>query len=260
MKRAYAEIPDGQIHYQYEGSGSVLLLLHHSTGSSDIYSKVAPILAKSYRVIALDILGYGKSDKPPQKYEVADYARSVSSFLKATAIGKASLVGTRFGASIAAEVTISYPEMVDRLILNSFPNFDPEMREKLGKHPMFQPVEVKEDGSHLMRLWEFYKRIVPQGGPEVWHDSTVNALLASPDIFAGEHAIFRYDEERRLPLISRPTLIISGTEDTFYSRLEHTRSLIPGGETRAIEGGDARLTQTMPEKFAQAILDFLKRH
>jgi len=258
MKRAYADIPEGQIHYQFDGSGSVILLLHHSTGSSDSYSKVMPILAKGYRVIAMDILGYGKSDRPSRRYEVADYAQSIFDFLKVLGIDKASLVGTRFGASIAAEVAINYPEMVDKLILNSFPNFDPTTREKLLHHPMFQPVEVKEDGSHLIRLWKFYQRIVPNGSPEVWHNSTVNALWASPDIFAGEHAIFRYEEEKRIPLISRPTLIISGAEDTFYSRLEHTQRLIPGSKTKAVKGGDARLTQILPEQFAQAILDFLK--
>jgi pimeloyl-ACP methyl ester carboxylesterase len=57
MKRAYVDIPEGQVHYRTDGSGPVLLLLHRVPTSSALFIKVIPILAKHYRVIAMDILG-----------------------------------------------------------------------------------------------------------------------------------------------------------------------------------------------------------
>ena len=50
MKRAYADIPEGQIHYRYEGKGEPILLLHAAVGSSDEFKKVIPFLSKTYRL------------------------------------------------------------------------------------------------------------------------------------------------------------------------------------------------------------------
>ncbi len=73
MKRAYVDVPGGQVHYRTEGRGRPLILIHQSVCSSDEYSRVLPLLAKNYRVIAMDTLGYGESDKPPRVYDIPDY-------------------------------------------------------------------------------------------------------------------------------------------------------------------------------------------
>lgn len=219
MKRAYADIPEGQIHYQTEGSGEPLLLLHQSTPlSSDEYAKMIPILAKTYRVIAMDTLGFGKSDAPPPLYEMPGYARSVAHFLNTLGISKTSIVGHHTGASIAVEVAAAYPKLVDKLILSGCPHYTPEMREERFKN---NPIaRTRSENAH--------------------------------------HAAWRYEPEKRLPLIKSPILLLSGTKDIFYDRLEATKSLIPQCRTKIIEGGDSGIAREMPEEFAQAILEFLK--
>ena len=62
MKRAYADIPEGQIHYRIEGDGDPILLLHMAVASSDEYTRVMHFLSQRYRAIALDFLGTGDSD------------------------------------------------------------------------------------------------------------------------------------------------------------------------------------------------------
>ena len=59
MKKAYVDIPEGQIHYRIEGSGEPVLLLHAAVTSSDEYTRVIPFLAKTYCAIAMDFLGNG---------------------------------------------------------------------------------------------------------------------------------------------------------------------------------------------------------
>ena len=78
MKRGYADTSAGQIHYQTEGSGDkVILCLHQGPLSSNEFQRIMPILAKDgYRAIAIDIPGYGKSDKVPSTTEAADFAKS----------------------------------------------------------------------------------------------------------------------------------------------------------------------------------------
>lgn len=110
MKRAYADIPEGQIHYRTEGEGPPLLLIHQAVISSLEYSRMIPILSKTHRVMAMDMLGCGGSDKPPRAYQIGDYARSVASFLDSLGIKKASVVGHHTGACIGVELAVTYPE------------------------------------------------------------------------------------------------------------------------------------------------------
>jgi pimeloyl-ACP methyl ester carboxylesterase len=52
VKGAYADIPEGRMHYRTEGDGEPLLLLHMSLGSSDEFTRTIPFLSNTYRVIA----------------------------------------------------------------------------------------------------------------------------------------------------------------------------------------------------------------
>ena len=72
MKRAYADIPEGQIHYRIEGSGEPILLLHAGVTSSDEYTRVIPFLSKTYCAIAPDFLGNGDSDPAPYAYKYSN--------------------------------------------------------------------------------------------------------------------------------------------------------------------------------------------
>jgi len=257
MKRAYIDLPEGQIHYCYDGRGKPLLLLHQTPLSSDEYSLVMPILAKEYRVIALDTPGYGNSDKAPRKYQMEDYARSVISFLDALNIDNTSIVGHHTGAAIAVEVAVTQPERVDKLILSGCPYYEDEMREALLHDERFQPMVVKGNGSHLLNIWQTIMSVSPESKPEVWNKVVANYLRAGVDAEDGHHAAFRYKTQNRLPQIKSPTLLLSGDKDVFYKRLELIASMISQSEVKVIKGGGALLGYEMPSDFAEAILDFL---
>ena len=68
MKRAYTDMPEGQIHYRIEGNGAPVLLLHGGVTSSLEYAKVIQFMSNKYCAIAPDVLGNGDSDKPPCQY------------------------------------------------------------------------------------------------------------------------------------------------------------------------------------------------
>lgn len=258
MKRAYIDIPEGQVHYQTDGSGEPLLLLHQTPLSSDEYAKMIPILAKTCRVVAMDTLGYGKSDVPPRRYEIPDYAQSVVSFLKALGISKTSIVGHHTGAAIAVEVAAADPGLVDKLILSGCPHYTPEMRQQRLNNPRYRPMEIREDGSHTMTIWQNYSAVYRYPSLENRQMVFVNYMMAGTRAEDAHHAIHRYDAETQLPLIKSPTLLMSGTRDTLFERLEATKSLIPRCRAMVIEGGGPLITLEMSDEFAQAILEFLK--
>ncbi|MBU2644858.1 alpha/beta hydrolase, partial [bacterium] len=72
MKRAYADIPEGQMHYRHAGNGDPVVMIHMSGSSSDEFEEVGAFLAEHYSVYALDLLAFGSSDKPPRKYTMAE--------------------------------------------------------------------------------------------------------------------------------------------------------------------------------------------
>ena len=126
IRKCFVDIPDGQVFYRAGGSGEPILFLHQSPMSSDEFLDILAILAKDYRVLAMDTMGYGNSDTPSHEYEIVDFARSVINFLNALGIQKASIVGHHTGASIAAEVAAAYPERVDKLMLSGLANWELE--------------------------------------------------------------------------------------------------------------------------------------
>ncbi len=253
MKRAYIDIPEGQIHCRTEGNDEPLLLLHQMTLSSDEYSEVIPILAKRYWAIAMDTMGYGNSDLPPYEYTVEDHALSIIHFLDALEIKKANIVGHHSGASLAVETAAVYPARVDKLVISGCPYLEQEARKARQSDPRFKPVEIKEDGSRILRYWEDRKaRYSAYTPPIMWQRMAANYLKAGLGIRAEDahRAVFSYDIEPRLSLIESPTLLMVGTKDVFYSRLEATRKLIPRCRTKIIEDMDAFPAWEKPVEFA----------
>lgn len=259
MKRAYVDIPEGQIHYQVEGDGEPLVLLHQASFSSDEFTKLIPFLSKHYRVIARDMLGYGMSDINPPDYEIGDYALADISFLKALGVHKASFIGVHTGSSIAVEISIAFPDMVDRLVLYALPSFEPDIREACINSYTFSPVDTELDGSHLVRrFWRAATKMGPTTSPDIWNMNVTAMAMASGGAFHGEQAVFRYNEEKRLPLVTRPTLLVSGTNEEFFmQRADHVRGLIPDCRVSVIDGTSSYAALEQPEKFAEEILSFL---
>ena len=86
IKRAFLDTEDGQILYRIGGEGDPLLLLHMNPRSSDEFRELMPIFAQNRQVMAMDLMGFGDSDKPPRMYTIADYAKTAIALLE---IGRA---------------------------------------------------------------------------------------------------------------------------------------------------------------------------
>jgi pimeloyl-ACP methyl ester carboxylesterase len=104
IKRAFLDTEDGQILYRIAGKGEPLLLLHQNPRSSDEFLELMSIFAQTRRVIAMDFLGLGDSDKPPRMYSTEDYAKTVIALLEELGISSTSILGNHTGAFVAGEV------------------------------------------------------------------------------------------------------------------------------------------------------------
>ncbi|VWD59484.1 alpha/beta hydrolase [Burkholderia contaminans] len=104
-------------HYLDAGSGPVVVLLHGFPETSFAWRHQIPVLARTYRVIAPDLRGYGETDKPASGYDKRNMALDIIRLLDALGIEKVVLVGHDRGARVATRLAKDHPERVDRLVV-----------------------------------------------------------------------------------------------------------------------------------------------
>jgi pimeloyl-ACP methyl ester carboxylesterase len=260
MKKAYCAIPEGQIHYRFEGQGEPLLLLHAAVTSSNEYSRVIPLLSQHYRVIAMDFLGNGDSDPSPYQYQMVDHARTAISFMENLGIKKANVLGKNAGANVAAELAINWPERVNKLILSGVGYFpDPNEGITLSGHPdknFTSRVDIEPDGSHLKEWWR--RASFWEAPLDILEERVLEYVKGGPRGEEIHWASSVYNLKLRLPLINCPTLVLSGTLDPFYPVVENIKKLLPNGKLTIIQNGSIWVTRVMPKEYADAVLSFLK--
>lgn len=103
--------------YVKAGSGPAVLLLHGLGCDHTTWLPVIAALSRRYTVIAPDLLGHGKSDKPRADYSVGGYANGMRDLLTVLGIDKVTVVGHSFGGGIAMQFAYQFPERTERMIL-----------------------------------------------------------------------------------------------------------------------------------------------
>jgi pimeloyl-ACP methyl ester carboxylesterase len=110
-----------RVHYQEAGpiDGPPVLLIHGFTASTLVWSDVLlPIAERGFRVVAVDLVGFGFSGKPRGgEYTIDAQARMIVRLMDQLGMESATLVGSSYGGAIAATCALDYPERVSRLVL-----------------------------------------------------------------------------------------------------------------------------------------------
>lgn len=190
-----------------------VILLHGLGGSIANWATNTGALAQNYHVIALDQVGFGKSDKPELKYRVGTFVDFLDKFMAELKIEKASLVGNSMGGWVAGLMAVKYPNRVEKIVLADAAGLVPdnfseaqiyrlnnstrdEIRANMKlifANPMLQTNEALVDQFMTLRV------MANDGG-------TINSLIES---------IKRREDflNDRLGEIKKPTLIIWGKQD-----------------------------------------------
>jgi pimeloyl-ACP methyl ester carboxylesterase len=191
----------------------VVILLHGLGGNAGNWQANTAAFAQNYHVIALDQVGFGKSDKPNLKYRVATFVDFLDKFMAELKIEKASLVGNSMGGWVACLMAIKYPNRVEKIVLADAAgivpaNFSTEQIYQLNNstrdeiraniklifaNPLLQNNEALVDQFMTARV------TANDGG-------TINSIIES---------IKRREDllNDRLGEIKKPTLIIWGKQD-----------------------------------------------
>lgn len=117
----FVDVDGVRVHYQAAGDehAPAMILIHGFASSTLVWSKVFLKLADAgYRVIAIDMLGYGYSAKPRKgEYTIAGQAKLLVRLLDRLGIPRAIFVGSSYGGAVAASCALDYPDRVEKLIL-----------------------------------------------------------------------------------------------------------------------------------------------
>lgn len=123
-------------HYLEQGSGDPIVLIHGGGAGADSYGNwrsVVPLLSDQYRVIAMDMVGFGRTDKPNGAFTYSQDARNkhLAGFLEAMALEHSVLVGNSMGGATALGVSIEHPHLVKKLVMMGSAGLNAEVSEAL---------------------------------------------------------------------------------------------------------------------------------
>ncbi|HMQ07373.1 MAG TPA: alpha/beta hydrolase [Saprospiraceae bacterium] len=123
MESRYIQANGLTFHVKESGEGPLLLLLHGFPEFWHSWHKVIPLLNSDFKVIAVDMRGYGRSDKPRfvRDYHYKTLAADIAGIIDAFNVNQAIVVGHDWGAGVAWSFASLYPGMVEKLIIINCP-------------------------------------------------------------------------------------------------------------------------------------------
>ncbi len=236
------------VSYVTTGKGDhSLIFLHGWRSNKEAWLPIARSMEDSgYRLIFIDLPGFGVSETPKKPYMLHDYAETVRLFAEKLDIKIHAVIGHSAGARIAVKLAVENPNFMDKLVLvasgGSRPNFM-EIKACLAKiaKPFFTP--------HFMA--PLRKKLYAAMGAEDY--------LATPDLQKTFVNIINENLDPLLPHIKTDTLIIWGDKDVTAPLTygKHITKLIPNARLEVIEGTGHYCFSEQPEKFTGILSRFI---
>jgi len=269
----FVDVDGVRVHYQEAGDpkAPALVLIHGFASSTLVWSKVFLKLAEAgYRVIALDMLGYGYSAKPRNgEYTIAGQAKLLMRLLDALGIPRAVIVGSSYGGAVAATCALDYPERVEKLVLVGTVSNNRPLAYKLMR--VFGSPVVGDVVSPLLigsrRLLRRRMKRVYDRHSWVLDERRVDARHLPLRAAGTQRAIIRtvrsWDAERisrDAHLIGQPTLLLWGENDIEIPLADGERlhAEISGSRLIVFLNCGHLPHEEYPESFRNVVIDFCK--
>jgi len=198
-----------------------LVFLHGIGGHAEAYIRNLDAHGEHFRTYAIDMVGHGFTSKPPLAYSVDDYVQHLRSFLDAEGISTVSLSGESMGGWVAARFTTTYPDRVDRLVLNTSGGYT--LNEEVMKRIRDLTLAAVRTASYetvkarLEWLMADPSRVTPElvnvrlaiyRQPDF--PDTIDRILSLEDLETRRRQLLTDDE---LQSITQPTLVLWTSQD-----------------------------------------------
>ncbi len=253
-------VRDIEIHYQEEGTGFPLVLIHGLNGDLTGWGLVIPEFARHFRTIALDVRGHGASGKPDQPYSIKGFSEDLKAFLSELEIPQANILGLSMGGAIAQQFALDNPQTIRALVLVSTFSYVDDSTKKAFEHlrrslaaggyPSFFDEVIKLAftpryiAAHPLAIADLREKRIRTNSPAAIGRAT-DACLA-------------FNLKNDIAGIQHPTLIVSGREDVFtpLHLAEEIHKRIRKSEWKIIDGVGHNLYIEKAPEMARMVLDF----
>ncbi|MFO0988879.1 MAG: alpha/beta fold hydrolase [Alphaproteobacteria bacterium] len=245
-----------RIFYEVAGEGPPLVLLHANPFDHTMWLYQIAHFSRRYTVVAPDLRGYGRSDKPETQFDFADMANDIVGVVNDRGFERVALVGCSIGATLALSLALDHPALVRALIL---------VGGEAGNPPVFARLADDYAARPLAEQRRAHMRLIADPG---FAESALGAYLleaaleTTPQLSGRAIArIFRartaVDLRARLGAVAVPTLVVNGATDVSLESGRFTASRIPGAVHRIVPDAGHLCCLENPAAFDSAVLDFL---
>jgi pimeloyl-ACP methyl ester carboxylesterase len=255
-----------------------VVMIHGLGDEADTWRHIFLPLAESYRVIALDLPGFGRSDKPDLKYTPAFMMEKILELLNILQVNQAVLMGSSLGAILAHQIAIDHPDRVNGLILvgGSLLQSDPmgDWRLTLMRIPvigewLYTRLRKNPDAAYNSIRNVYYNLdempsedrefLYERVNKRVWSDGQKKAYFSTLRKFIPWVKEKQGNIEHKLENLNIQTLLIRGEFDQLFSdiNLQNVVSFQPDVSIATINGAGHLPHQEKPDRFLKTVLDWL---
>ncbi|MGI8607392.1 MAG: alpha/beta fold hydrolase [Gaiellaceae bacterium] len=265
----FAEFRDARLRYFAGGAGRPVVLVHGLGGAATNWTRLAPLLARSRRVIVPDLPGHGRSGSFGRSADLGAYADCIAAILERETAAPAALVGHSMGGVVALRLAVAHPVRVSALVLVESAGISSASRRAeafLALTGLLKPAR------HAGRLRH---HIAPRSslrgltfgywGAGLARDLTAEAALGfleggrdATDVATASAALIRHDPRLDLDRVACPALVLWGSRDRIVpleDGFEYARRL--RAPIRVVAGAGHLLIGERPEECASILEDFL---
>ena len=280
----YADVLGSSMHYVEHGSGDPVLFLHGQPTWSYLWRHVLPELEGRGRLIAVDLIGYGLSDRPGIEYDISDHVRYLDAFIDALDLDRLTMVGHDWGSFFGFHYARRHPERIKGLAfmeallfpVPGYDAFDPQTRE------FFQTLRASQANAERMMVDEnqFIEGVLPGLTRRTLEQHELDAYRAPwaqpadrrilckfpqklciggepADVHDMQMAYMDWLQQTQVPKLlvhGEPGVMIPPDAAAWY------RDRLPNTETANVGPGLHYIQEDRPREIGAAIRDWMQRH
>ncbi|MBY9012321.1 MAG: alpha/beta hydrolase [Candidatus Lokiarchaeota archaeon] len=273
----FANLQGVKISYRVYGNGFPVIFIHGYGAKKEIWKPQVAEMSKRFKLVTFDLRGTGESDRPNIPYTMKMMAEDVNRLEEFLNIKKAHIIGRSFGGMIAQNVSLLYPEKVEKLVLiaTNYGRTNTDWVE-IPKNGRLEEIEtLKHDPLKAFRQkskWLFHIKFRKEmeANPtkkfygvfsmeDLIRESTVNPSRPQ-DIINQAEAMKTHYTFDKLTEIKHDTLLIAASHDrqTPVSVMMEMNKRIPHSELKIINEAGHFMTLSRASEVNKMILDFLE--
>ncbi len=246
-----------KIYYEVSGEGLPFVMVHANPFDHNLWMYQIAHFSTYFKVIAIDIRGYGRSDKPTTAFSLKDMAGDILGVCRDERVTQAILGGVSVGSGIGLLLGLDHPEMFKALILvggNS--GGAGSIEDRIHGY-----TEIGIEKYHIQHLKELVAPDFPKtklGGYLLNTFVERDPWLSGESIAQSFRARGGTDMAPRLGTMKVPTLVINGEYDNSLKAGQRTASLIPGAVHKVLPRTGHACNIEDPATFDEFVIEFLR--